>query len=299
MRADAESIIGVNLSGESLIADLHLNVLATARRTLPGHAPADVVASLTDAAIELTRSRPDAPAPSCASVSLGAAATDERTVTDAVFLGWHRVPLAELVKTRLRMPTAVGNALAAMTLQEAWFGAGREHDRLVLITVGAGIGFGLVVGGEIITTPDAELGLVGGIPVADDGRPATSLPAMDCLTSPAIERTWSGQGRPPLPAARVVDLAKRGEAAAMAICARRVGRLIAMAAAFALPDVVVVAGERAEVAALFEDQVMVGTASLRRPDAAPIDIVVREHDRVSWARAAAALALRARAEGRL
>lgn len=67
VRADAESIIGVNLSGESLIADLHLNVLATARRTLPGHAPADVVASLTDAAIELTRSRPDAPAPSCAS----------------------------------------------------------------------------------------------------------------------------------------------------------------------------------------------------------------------------------------
>jgi transcriptional repressor len=305
VRADAESIIGVNLSGESLIAvlaDLHLNVLATARRTLPGHAPADVVASLTDAAIELTRSRPDAPAPSCASVSLGAAATDERTVTDAVFLGWHRVPLAELVKTRLRMPTAVGNDLAAMTLQEAWFGAGREHDRLVLITVGAGIGFGLVVGGEVITTPDAELGLVGGIPVADDGRPATSLPAMDCLTSPAIERAWSGQGRPPLPAARVVDLAKRGEAAAVAICssyARRVGRLIAMAAAFALPDVVVVAGERAEVAALFEDQVMVGTASLRRPDAAPIDIVVREHDRVSWARAAAALALRARAEGRL
>lgn len=275
---------------------------ATARRTLPGHAPADVVASLTDAAIELTRSRPDAPAPSCASVSLGAAATDERTITDAVFLGWHRVPLAELVKTRLRMPTAVGNDLAAMTLQEAWFGAGREHDRLVLITVGAGIGFGLVVGGEVITTPDAELGLVGGIPVADDGRPATSLSAMDCLTSPAIERAWSGQGRPPLPAARVVDLAKRGEAAAVAICssyARRVGRLIAMAAAFALPDVVVVAGERAEVAALFEDQVMVGTASLRRPDAAPIDIVVREHDRVSWARAAAALALRARAEGRL
>ena len=150
----------MNLSGESLIAvlaDLHLNVLATARRTLPGHAPADVVASLTDAAIELTRSRPDAPAPSCASVGLGAAATDERTVTDAVFLGWHRVPLAELVKTRLRMPTAVGNDLAAMTLQEAWFGAGRGHDRLVLITVGAGIGFGLVVGGEVITTPDAEL----------------------------------------------------------------------------------------------------------------------------------------------
>ena len=175
MRADAESIIGVNLSGESLIAvlaDLHLNVLATARRTLPGHAPA----------------------PSCASVSLGAAATDERTITDAVFLGWHRVPLAELVKTRLRMPTAVGNDLAAMTLQEAWFGAGREHDRLVLITVGAGIGFGLVVGGEVITTPDAELGLVGGIPVADDGRPATSLSAMDCLTARPSSARGAGRG---------------------------------------------------------------------------------------------------------
>ena len=60
-----------------------------------------------------------------------------------------------------------------------------------------------------------------------------------------------------------------------------------------------VAGERAEAAALFEDQVMIGVASVRRPDAAPIDIVVREHDRVGWARGAAALALRARVQGRL
>ena len=64
VRADAETMIGVNLSGDALtavLADLHLDVLATARRTLPDHTPADAVAALADAAQELTRSRPDAP----------------------------------------------------------------------------------------------------------------------------------------------------------------------------------------------------------------------------------------------
>ena len=317
VRAEAETMIGVNLSGEALTAvltDLHLNVLATTRRALPGHAPADAVTALADAATELSRSGPDAPAPSCAGVSLGGATTAGRTVADAAFLGWNQVPLAELVEERLHAPTTVGNDLVALTLQEAWFGAGREHDRLALLTVGAGVGLGLVVDGEVVTTPDAELGLIGGVPVPDGGRPATSLPAMDCLTSPAIERAWAERAqrgvraqqgrrsRSPLPAARIVDLARRGEASAVTICssyARRIGRLIAMAAAFTLPDVVVVAGERAEAAALFEDQVMIGVASVRRPDAAPIDIVVREHDRVGWARGAAALALRARVQGRL
>ena len=305
VRADAETMIGVNLSGSALtavLADLHLNVLATARRPLPDRAPTGVVAALADVAQELARSRPDAPAPSCAGVSLGGATAEGRMVADAVFLGWNRVPLADLVEARLHVPTTIGNDLVAITLQEAWFGAGRERDRLALVTVGAGIGFGLVSHGEVMTTPDAELGLMGKIPVPDGGRPASSLPATDCLTNPAIERAWTERGRTPTPAAGIVELARAGEADAVAICssyARRTGRLIAMAAAFTLPDIVVVAGERAEVAALFEDQVMVGVASVRRPGAAPINMVVREHDRISWARGAAALALRARAEGRL
>ena len=72
-----------------------------------------------------------------------------------------------------------------------------------------------------------------------------------------------------------------------------------MSAAFTLPQVIVVAGERASIASLFEEQVMTGIAQLRHAAAAPIPVIVREHNRSDWARGAAALAVRARVQGEL
>ncbi|MDU0349469.1 ROK family protein, partial [Actinomyces sp. MRS3W] len=251
---------------------------------------------------ELSAAAPDAPHPSCLGVSIGGTARDGRTVDEAVFYGWHRVRLAEMAEAHLGVPTIIGNDLTALTLREAWFGVGREHERFCVLTVGAGVGHGLVVGGQVVTNSDAELGLMGSVPVPDGGRPATAAPTMDCLTNNALERAWAARGRDRLGAADIVALAAAGDADAVALCAsyaRRLGRLLGMAAAFTLPETVVVAGERAEVAALFEDEVRVGIAAVRRASAAPLDVVVREHDRTEWASGAATLALRAHVLGKL
>ncbi|WP_257210303.1 ROK family protein [Actinomyces ruminis] len=97
-------------------------------------------------------------------------------------------------------------------------------------------------------------------------------------------------------------MATAGDTDAVALCAsyaRRLGRLLGMAAAFTLPEVVVIAGERAAIATLFEDEVQQGVAAVRRASATPLDVVVREHDRAEWATGAATLALRARVLGEL
>ena len=305
VRADAESVVGVGLSTNLLTAvltDLRLGVLATVRRPLPGHAPAEIIGELAAALAELSAAAPDAPPPSCLGVSLGGTARDGRTVDEAVFYGWHRVPLAESIKARLGVPTIIGNDLTALTLREAWFGVGRERSRFSVLTVGAGVGYGLVVDGKVVTDPDAELGLMGMVPVPDGGRPALVSPAMECLTNEALERAWTNRNHDWLAAADIVTLAASGDAEAVDLCAsfaRRLGRLLGMAAAFALPETVVVAGERAAIAALFEDEVQQGIAAVRRASAAPLDVVVREHDRADWARGAATLALRARVLGEL
>ena len=305
LRADAESLVGASLTARTLTAvltDLRLNVLETARRPLPGHDPRRVTDLLADVVGELLARRPAAPAPSCLGLSLGGTSRDGRTVDEAVFLGWHGVPLAAAIEARTGLPTRVGNDLTALTQHEAWFGAGRDHERLSLVTVGAGVGYGLVVDGGVITSPDAELGLLGTIPVPDGARPPVASPAMDCLTDTALERAWAKAGGEPLGAGAIVERAADGNRAAVAVCAsfaRRLGRLIGMLAAFTLPEAVVVAGERAAIASLFEEQVMVGIAAVRRASAQSPTIVVREHERVDWARGAACLALRSRVMGEL
>ncbi|RAX22400.1 MULTISPECIES: ROK family transcriptional regulator [unclassified Actinomyces] len=305
VRADAESVVGVGLSTNLLTAvltDLRLGVLATVRRPLTGHSPAEIVTELAAALTDLAGGAADAPPPSCLGISLGGTARDGRTVDEAVFYGWHRVPLADFVEARLGVPTIIGNDLTALTLREAWFGVGREHGRFSLLTVGAGVGHGLVVDGQVVTNADAEMGLLGTVPVPDGARPASAAAAMDCLTNEAIERTWVQRGHDWLAAADVVELATAGDGEAVSLCAsyaRRLGRLLGMAAAFTLPEVVVVAGERAAIATLFEDEVQQGIAAVRRASATPLDVVVREHDRAEWATGAAALALRARVLGQL
>ena len=305
LRADAESLVGVSVSARTLTAaltNLRLDVLETARRPLPGHDPRRAADLLADVIGELLARRPTAPAPSCLGLSLGGTSRDGRTVDEAVFLGWRGVPLAAAIEARTGLPTRVGNDLTALTQHEAWFGAGRDHGRFALVTVGVGVGYGLVVDGGVITSPDAELGLLGAIPVPDGARPPVASPAMDCLTDTALERAWAAAGGGPARAGAIVRRAADGDRTAVAVCAsfaRRLGRLIGMLAAFTLPEVVVVAGERAAVASLFEEQVMVGIAAVRRASARSPTIAVREHERVDWARGAACLALRSRVMGEL
>ena len=63
--------------------------------------------------------------------------------------GWHDFPLADWSRRTLGLPTAVGNDCDVAGLAEAKFGAGRGRRVLFYVTVGSGIGGGLIVDGQI------------------------------------------------------------------------------------------------------------------------------------------------------
>lgn len=300
VRAESESLLGATLSPHSLtvcLTDLRLRARASMQVPLEEHSPQAVVSTLRQAIGEVIAGAQGLAAPVRIGMTLGGTARDRRTVDQASFFGWSEVPLAQMVQGEIGLPCTVGNDVAALAEAEAWFGAGREHERLDVITVGSGIGFALVVGGQVVTSPSAELGLMGSLPVPDGSRPPVASPAMECLSSAALESAWLRRTGQRATALDIAGRAHQGQAEAVEVCssyARRLGRFIAMAAAFTLPQTVVVMGERADVAALLEDQVMVGIAAVRRPGAEPIELQVRDHRRTDWARGAACLALRER-----
>lgn len=62
---------------------------------------------------------------------------------------WHDVNIVELLTKRLKVPIYVDNDVNTLALTENWFGAGRGMDNFLLVTVGRGVGMGIVINGQI------------------------------------------------------------------------------------------------------------------------------------------------------
>ena len=65
--------------------------------------------------------------------------------------GWEDLPLADIVRENLKLDTYLVNDASAAALGEQRFGAGRGVKNLVLVTVGTGIGGGIVIDGGLVS----------------------------------------------------------------------------------------------------------------------------------------------------
>lgn len=76
-------------------------------------------------------------------------AIEGRTLTSHHIDGWDNFPLAKWCRETFELPTAIENDADTAGLGEALFGAGRGASPLVYVTVGTGIGGGLIIDGQI------------------------------------------------------------------------------------------------------------------------------------------------------
>jgi predicted NBD/HSP70 family sugar kinase len=63
--------------------------------------------------------------------------------------GWSRVPMGTLLRRALKAPVLVENDVNLAILGEHWHGAARGHDNCAFITIGTGIGAGIMIGGRL------------------------------------------------------------------------------------------------------------------------------------------------------
>ncbi|MBE3572485.1 MAG: ROK family transcriptional regulator [Moorella humiferrea] len=86
---------------------------------------------------------------------------DTGIVRYSLKLNWMDLPLGSMLKKRFDLTVYVENDTNAAALGEKWFGAGRPFENMVYVTVGSGVGAGLILGGRIfrgITGSAGELG---------------------------------------------------------------------------------------------------------------------------------------------
>ncbi|WP_083913325.1 ROK family protein [Nocardia concava] len=86
---------------------------------------------------------------------------------------WHDVPLKTLLEQRLPHPLYLDNPLKASTAAQLWFGAGRDVDDLIVVTLRAGVGIGVVIDGMLYRGVTNSAGEWGHTNLVLDGRPCS------------------------------------------------------------------------------------------------------------------------------
>lgn len=84
-------------------------------------------------------------------------------------LFWNDVKIVEIMEKKFSLPTYIDNDANAAALGEAWCGAGKGKKNIVCITLGTGVGSGLILNGEIYHGAKNGAGELGHITVVEDG----------------------------------------------------------------------------------------------------------------------------------
>jgi predicted NBD/HSP70 family sugar kinase len=175
------------------------------------------------------------------------------------FFQWHDVPIGRLLEERLALPVVLDNDVNTLTLAEQWFGAGAGVADFLVVTLGRGVGMGMVLDGRLYRGGNGGAGEFGHATMATDG-PLCDCGKRGCLealvSSPALLRRLQSTLGSDVTFDEAVALARAGDPTARAVFAEA-GRILGLALSHLInifnPPLLIVGGEGAVAADLFLD----------------------------------------------
>ncbi len=298
IREDTHHLLGIKLTGDSVFAvvtDLRARSVAEVEERLVSTSVEDTVDQIAAIHARFARTFGDIRAAGICLAGDLAQIDGRQIVVASYFLRWHDVPLAELLEQRLGIPVTADNDVRALTAAEHWFGAGAGCDSLALVTVGAGIGFGLVVEGRVVTGHNGRAGQLDHL-IVDSNGPTCGLGHHGCasayLPSASIVTAIGVEG---LDYPGAVELARAGDPAATRAfdaAARALGLMIGTIINGLDPERIVLTGDGLAVMDISGDEVMRAIDATRLPSDLPIPLDVQPFEFTEWARAGAVVAIR-------
>jgi N-acetylglucosamine repressor len=217
-------------------------------------------------------------------------------VAGSPLIDWGHLDLVGILETSLDLPVHIDNDVNTLTVAEQLFGAGRGLADFVVVTIGLGIGMGIVVRGNIYRGASGGAGELGHVRAASDG-PDCWCGRRGCLEAiaaePALVReVLASTGRLVKPGdlGRIADTEPE-VAEILERAGRLVGQAIATATTILDPGRVVVSGEGVR---LGEHYLAALREGLRERETKEVDseVVIEPWGDEAWARGAATLVLR-------
>lgn len=184
----------------------------------------------------------------------------EGTVYNAVNLGWGIFSIRNTLQELLNIPVQAGNDANVAALGEMWKGGGQGHENLVAVTLGTGVGGGIIVDGRILCGSAGAAGEIGHIHVMDGEEETCGCGNQGCLEqytsatgivrlakrrlakddTPSTLRTYEN-----ISAKTVFDAVKEGDALAIEVAEQFgeiLGKTLAAIAGVLNPEIFVIGG---------------------------------------------------------
>ena len=197
-----------------------------------------------------------------AGIGVGApgAVDDEGTlVVGAVNIGWKPFNIPKVLNAYINVPVKAANDANAAAFGEMWQGGGKGYTSMVAVTLGTGVGGGIIINGNILTGATGAGGEIGHIHIEDNETEECGCKNKGCLEQYAsatgivrlAKRRLAKDDKPSvlregtLSAKSVFDAVKAGDEVAMEIAGQfgeYLGKGLAAVAGVVNPEVFVIGG---------------------------------------------------------
>lgn len=181
-------------------------------------------------------------------------------VMGCVNLGWNRVDVAKELGEKTGLKVRAGNDANVAALGEMWQGGGKGYKNVVMITLGTGVGGGIIIDGQIINGSNGAGGEIGHVFVDETEEETCGCGKRGCLEQyasatgvvrlakralAADDRESTLRGNENISAKAVFDAAKEGDVIALEVVEKMgkiLGTALANAACIVDPEVFVIGG---------------------------------------------------------
>lgn len=298
-------VVGIKLRGDGLttvVCDLDAQVVASAEHYVP--LVGDPVAAIVAIEQETRRVLRDAAvSPSkVLGVGIGLSGVIETSVGVCKFshlLQWHDVELAEPLRQRLGLPVWVENDVNTLAVAEKWAGDALTASDFVTLSVGRGIGLGIVVNRSLYRGAHGASGEFGHM-IVEPGGPRCECGRFGCLEAMvgegALRRRVGERKGFDVSRDELQLLVEMGDVSALEVidsAGRKLGLAVANVVTLLNPEMLIICGEGTALGAPFIDPIVTAVREQTFADLGrEVDIKVQSWGDEAWAVGAATLVLR-------
>ncbi|MDY7076178.1 MAG: ROK family transcriptional regulator [Chloroflexota bacterium] len=261
---EAAYVVGLKLAERQIsaaITDIEATILCTLTVPVTGMTAVEQAVAALSEVVEQVIAEASVPRERVTGVGIGLAGIidAERGICRySPILGWRDVPLKQLVEGQTGIPVCIDNDVNTLAMAEKWFGAGQGVDDFLVVTVGRGVGLGIVVNGQFYRGTWGGGGEFGHT-VMDPNGPLCDCGKHGCLEAhvadPALVRAarevaargdLDGIDPDHLTVEQVTELAQAGKESLQSIFAQA-GQILGMGVANLInifnPALIIVSGE--------------------------------------------------------
>jgi predicted NBD/HSP70 family sugar kinase len=219
---------------------------------------------------------------------------------ESPMLGWQGIPAVEVLEQRLGVPVLADNDVNTLAVAERLYGRGRDATHFLTVTIGRGVGLGIVIDGNVYRGHGGGAGEFGHVSAVDGGEVCT-CGKRGCLETVAADPALVARARrsglllPREGIEALRNLADAGRVEALALyeeAGRALGRGLADLVNVLGPELVLLSGEGMLAWPHLSEAVENEFRSGLFPPLRGVQLELDPWDDAKWARGAASLVLR-------